>query len=319
MVVFMATGILAQQAPTDPSPHQVGMVMAQGVRVPYLDWGGDGPPMVFVAGFGNTAHVFDEFALRFTDRFHVVGVTRVGFGEADQPAAAGYALGTRVEHVRSILDTLRLGKAVLVGHSLGGDEITAFAAKYPDRVAGLIYLDAALDHRAPIRWQDAAARIVAPVEPRPSPADLKDVNSYQKWYGRMIGVELPLGEMLAMTAFGPSGIVRGNRAGTEVYAHTVESTVEPRFSEVRSPVLALYADQASADAFPWLLGFPPQHAAVEALLERIEPEVQSERAKFARAIPGARIETYRAHHYMFLTMPDDTERRMRAFLSELNH
>lgn len=318
VVLLVTSTVVAQVAPADPSPHQTGTVAVAGVRVPYLDWGGDGPPLVFIAGFGNSAHVFDSFAPRFTDRFHAIGVTRVGFGEADQPTSVGYDLTTRVEHIRLALDTLKLGKAVLVGHSLGGDEITAFAARYPARVAGLIYLDAGLDHRAPIRWLNDATEIVAPVEPRPSAADLQNVLTYQKWYGRMIGVELPLGEMLAITAFDPSGAVRGNRASPDVYARTVEATVEPPFAEVRVPVLALYADQVAADVFPWLPAYPAQHAAVTALLERVEPEVQAERAKFVRAIPRAQVHTYPAHHYLFLTLPDDTERRMRAFLSEVN-
>jgi pimeloyl-ACP methyl ester carboxylesterase len=44
-----------------------------------LDWGGTGPPLVFLAGLGNTAHVFDHFAHQFTDRFRVLGVTRRGY------------------------------------------------------------------------------------------------------------------------------------------------------------------------------------------------------------------------------------------------
>ncbi len=50
------------------------------------DWGGTGRPIVFSAGLGNTAHVFDTFASRFTNDFHVYGITRRGFGASSKPA-----------------------------------------------------------------------------------------------------------------------------------------------------------------------------------------------------------------------------------------
>src|SRR5207247_542964 len=109
-------------------------------------WGGSGLALVFIPGLGNSAHVFDDFAPRFVDRFRVLGVTRVGFGESDQPERDGYDLASRVAQIRAALDSLNVTKAVLVGHSLGGDEITAFAGAYPDRIVGLVYLDAAMDH-----------------------------------------------------------------------------------------------------------------------------------------------------------------------------
>ena len=47
----------------DPSKHQVRFVTVEnGVRLEVLDWGGSGRPLVLLAGSGNTAHIFDDFA-----------------------------------------------------------------------------------------------------------------------------------------------------------------------------------------------------------------------------------------------------------------
>ena len=54
--------------------------LAPTVSLEVVDWGGRGTPLVFLAGLGSTAHVFDDFAPQFTDSFHVVGITRRGFG-----------------------------------------------------------------------------------------------------------------------------------------------------------------------------------------------------------------------------------------------
>jgi non-heme chloroperoxidase len=65
--------------PTDVSPHKVRLVkVADNVTLEVLDWGGSGPPLVLLSGEGDTAHVFDRFALNFTFHHHVYGITRRG-------------------------------------------------------------------------------------------------------------------------------------------------------------------------------------------------------------------------------------------------
>jgi pimeloyl-ACP methyl ester carboxylesterase len=59
----------------DPSPHKVVFVpVDKDVRLEVLDWGGNGPPLVLLTGNGNTAHVFDAFALKFTGKHHVYAI-----------------------------------------------------------------------------------------------------------------------------------------------------------------------------------------------------------------------------------------------------
>lgn len=121
-------------------------VNVNGVRLHYLDWGGTGEVLLLLPGFGDNASVFDSFAQRFTDRFHVIGFTRRGAGESDKPLT-GYDTATRVEDIRRFLDTIKIEKTTIIGHSMAGDEVTMFASLYPARVNKLIYLDAAYDRR----------------------------------------------------------------------------------------------------------------------------------------------------------------------------
>src|SRR2546425_12260526 len=65
----------------DPSPHTVQFVRVDNdVRLEVLDWGGTGRPVVLLAGGGNTAHIFYEFAPKLTANYHVYGITRRGYG-----------------------------------------------------------------------------------------------------------------------------------------------------------------------------------------------------------------------------------------------
>ena len=70
----------------DPSPHKARFVTVdKGVKLEVLDWGGKGPPLVFLSGLGDSAHVFDSFALQFTGKHHVYAITRRGYGISSAP------------------------------------------------------------------------------------------------------------------------------------------------------------------------------------------------------------------------------------------
>jgi hypothetical protein len=70
-----------RQRRNDPSPHVTRFVSVdKDVRLEVLDWGGSGRPIVLLAGGGNTAHVFDDFAPKLRAHNHVYGITRRGFG-----------------------------------------------------------------------------------------------------------------------------------------------------------------------------------------------------------------------------------------------
>jgi pimeloyl-ACP methyl ester carboxylesterase len=130
---------------TDESPHEVRFVtVAPEVQLEVLDWGGDGDNLVFLAGLSMNAHSFDNFAPRFTDTHRVLGITRRGHGASTWPDSV-YSIERLVEDIRIVLDTLGVERAMLAGHSFGGDELTRFASEYPDRVEGLVYIDAGYD------------------------------------------------------------------------------------------------------------------------------------------------------------------------------
>ena len=120
-------------------------VNINGIRLHYLDWGGEGSTLIFLTGMGSSAYIYNNFARRFTHKFHVLALTRRGHGDSDYPET-GYDADTLTEDIRQFMDRLHIEKASLAGHSLAGVELTHFAATYPNRVEKLIYLDA-LDNR----------------------------------------------------------------------------------------------------------------------------------------------------------------------------
>src|SRR5262245_41077828 len=134
---------------TDFSPHRDAYAEGDGVRLNYLDWGGDGPPLVMIHGIANSPHIFDDFAPLLSTRFRVIAYARRGHGHSDAPTGP-YGSDVLVGDLRELLDNLGIGHVSLLGWSMGGDEITEFAGRYPERVEKLIYLEGGYD------WSDPA-------------------------------------------------------------------------------------------------------------------------------------------------------------------
>ena len=128
------------------SKPKTGFMHVNGIRLHYLDWGGNGQALIFLTGMGSSAYIYNKFAPRFTDKFRVLALTRRGHGDSDYPEA-GYDADTLVEDIRQFMNSLHVEKAVLAGHSLAGVELTHFAATYPERVEKLVYLEALDDRR----------------------------------------------------------------------------------------------------------------------------------------------------------------------------
>ena len=139
---------LEASAQADSSPHRVQFVTVdQGVQLEVLDWGGSGRPLIFLAGAGDTAHRFDGFAPQFTAQHHVYGITRRGFGASSKPAPANgnYSADHLGDDVLAVMKALHIDRPVLIGHSIAGEELSSVGSRFPEKVSGLIYLDAATD------------------------------------------------------------------------------------------------------------------------------------------------------------------------------
>jgi pimeloyl-ACP methyl ester carboxylesterase len=181
----------------DPAPHRaMGVQVAPNVKLHVLDFGGTGMPLVFLSGIGNNAHVFDGFAQRFTKEHRVIAITRRGFGESSHPDGP-YDQPTLAADIHAVLNSLGIGRAILAGHSIGGYELTHFAARHPDRVAGLIYLDAGTDPIAAdsIRKRFAASlgalrELPAPPAPKQEmPQDADSASPAAAWaYRQRVGL-----------------------------------------------------------------------------------------------------------------------------------
>jgi len=105
------------------------------------DGGRDGLPVVFVHSLaGNSTHWAGQLQhLRPARR--AVALDLRGHGRSEPPKNDDYSIAAMAEDVATVVNTLGLGRLVLVGHSMGGGVALTYAGTHPDRVAGLLLLD----------------------------------------------------------------------------------------------------------------------------------------------------------------------------------
>ena len=110
------------------------------LRMRYLDWGGDGPPLLVLHGLASSAHWYDLVAPLLRDQFRVVAPDQRGHGQTTS-AASGYDWRTLADDLAGLLDQLGIDQAFVMGHSWGGHVASNFAAFHPGRVKRLVMID----------------------------------------------------------------------------------------------------------------------------------------------------------------------------------
>ena len=118
-------------------------VVSEGVATAYLDWGGDGPPLILLHPNGFCAGLYDPLARRLVDRCRVVGVDLRGHGASDDLTAVdklGNDLAAR--DVLAVADHLEFDRFSVLGVAVGGAGGIEAAAAAPDRIAALLLCEA---------------------------------------------------------------------------------------------------------------------------------------------------------------------------------
>ena len=130
----------------DPEIHlnesalQASRAAIGDLDVHYLDWGGDGEPLLALHGLASSGHWYRRVAPLLSNRYRVIAPDQRGHGATTQ-APAGYDWQTLAEDVVRLMDHFGISRAPALGHSWGGHVVSNLAMRFPDRVSRVVMID----------------------------------------------------------------------------------------------------------------------------------------------------------------------------------
>ena len=322
IVLGLASFVPAQAPSTSPrtspssSPKSQFVDVGQNVRLEVLDWGGSGRPVVLLAGMGNDAHIFDRFAPKLTPSLHVYGITRRGFGASGKPAPTidNYSASRLGDDVVSVINSLHLERPVLIGHSIAGEELSSVGTRFPDKIAGLIYLDAAYGYALYDSTSGDWLLDMLEVQRRLAALQAGQVNDEKHFMGDLATSVSRLDkdlkdvnrDMAAMPSLSPPPPPRPA-------VFTAIQFGEQKFTQIGVPVLAIFAVPHNFDA---IFHGNPRGKALMISNDLARTSKQIEALK--TAVPSARIVRLpNADHYVFNSNEAQVLHAITAFLADL--
>lgn len=254
----------------------------------FEDTGGDKPPVILIHGVGLSQAMWNAQKAALQDRYRVVTLDMLGHGASPAPPADA-GLDDYADQVAGLMAHLGIGKAILVGFSMGALVARAFALRYPDRLSGLILMNGVFDRSDAVR-----ATILGRVDEvrLAGPAANSDA-AIERWFSPEFRAAQP----------GYIADLRAHMAGNDRHGY-----------------LTSYGLFASQDNFgAQRLG----EIAVPTLVATGQFDIGSTPAMthaLAARIPGAKAEVIAdARHMMPVEMPEETNALLLGYLDTIAH
>jgi len=315
-VLVLSTSTAAQASP----PKQLFVDVEKDVKLEVLDWGGAGQPIVLLAGLGFDAHNFEGFADKLATHYRVYSISRRGFGASSipPPTEENYSAHRLADDVLAVMDALKITRPILVGHSIAGEELSSIGIRYPEKVAGLVYLDAGYPYAyydPGISEGDAMmdsslvrTEINSLYSPLPTPERKATLRV-------LVERDLPRFERdLAAVQKQVSSIPDNAPAPPDTPQNRAAAAVirgEEVHKGVKCPVLAIFADPHDFSN----VRDEKEHGR---LVEEDKVKIDEQIAAFQKGIPQARIVRIpNANHFVFKSNEAEVLKQMDAFADGL--
>ncbi len=222
----------------------------RGLTFHYRDWDGKGTPLVLLHGLASQSHIFDLVAPLLARDFRVIALDQRGHGGSSKPTT-GYDLRTISEDLLAVMSALKFKRAIIVGHSWGGNVALEFGIQFPGRVAALVFVDGGfidLQARPGMTWARTKEMLAPPKLAGTPVVEFKRMLEHwagKQWSPALEGIVLENFEIL------PNQTIRPHLSFAN-HVRVLRGMWEQRPSELyerlRAPVLMIPARQKTNDA-----------------------------------------------------------------------
>jgi pimeloyl-ACP methyl ester carboxylesterase len=255
LLVLIVGGIAIGYTPdTDPAAMKAKygggasqfLKLEQDFKVHVRDEGRqDGPALVLIHGSNASLHTWEPWVKRLGADYRIISLDLPGHGLTGAHPGGVYDYPVFVSVVDQVMEKLLVKRAVIAGNSMGGGTAWMFALKHPEKVEGLILVDAA---GAP-RWESSNPPIGFRLARTPV------INQLMKIITPRSVFETSLrGSVSVQSVVTPAAVDRywelnrypGNRAATLQrfsYAHNNHPATKEQLASIKAPVLIMWGDE----------------------------------------------------------------------------
>ena len=279
------------------SPASSYLETEDGLRVHYRD---EGPreaatTIVLVHGFAASLHAWEPWVARLSPDYRMVSLDLPGHGLTRAPETYEITPTSQVMVVDAVADHLGLGPFVIVGNSMGGAVAWRYTLAHPDKVRGLVLVNAAgwpeaqeAESGPPLVFRLLAnpvgRTLLRNLDPRPL-AKGGLVQAYED--ESLVTPELVERYVALARAPGHRALLTGRRGGAG------ETVTPETFAAISVPTLVMVGEK-----------------------DQVIPAARS--AGFAQTIPDARKVVYAdGGHVPMEQLPDRSAQDLRTFLQDL--
>ena len=279
-------------------PFPVKTLSLDGMQVAYVDVGRGKPTLIFLHGLGSNLHAWQPTIDGLKDRYRCIALDLPGYGKSskgDYP----YTMSFFARVVTDFMDAMNIPKAVVVGHSMGGQIALTLALDKPVRVSRLVLIaPAGLERftQGEKRW---FKRVVTTESVKHTPVQQIRVNIARNFYHMPREAEFMVEDRIAL---------RG-ASDFDWYCYAVMKSVhgmldEPVFDQlpdIQQPTLIVFGENDNLIPNPFL------HGGRSRTIARIGVE----------RIPHAQMVMIpAAGHFVHFEKPEPVNQAIVAFLSQ---
>jgi len=226
-------------------------VAVKNINVALIDEGSGEETLVLIHGLGTNAKAWNQNIAALAEHFRVIALDLPGYGKSDK-GYFKFSMGFHAEVIAGLLDALNIEKAVLVGHSMGGQIAMTAALNYPDKISKLVLIAPAGLERFTEGEAAWFKKAVNPTFVKETPIRNIDANAKSNFYEMPDEAEFLITERIQMR----------KADGFELYCYAVAKNVEAmvdgpvyeRLEEIVQPTLIIFGENDALIPNPYLHG-----------------------------------------------------------------
>ncbi len=136
------TDLAAMRTKYGSAPSQY-IDLGGGLRVHLRDEGPRSAPVIILLHGSNAdLHTWDAWTARLSSSYRMIRFDQIGHGLTGPSPTRNYAIDAFTGTVDQVVSRLGVSRFVLAGNSMGGEIALHYARRHPEKLAGLVLIDA---------------------------------------------------------------------------------------------------------------------------------------------------------------------------------